>query len=211
MPQPISFMVTPYRKKKTDANSPASPEIDCHVLWKKALLPVIEELGLALARINLSDLVTLRPGQRANVIGNFERHRIGVGFVEFHEDRSAPSQMLLYCTGPADGLVATKKHHPIKALDDSFDLPGACALMFAEMRSFHTGTGKDFAASRCIATGFGIRYAPETTYIYECSLPDLAQDAFLQTQDPSSAYEPYGLVAVDATTGVVASRCDVDG
>ena len=48
-------------------------------------------------------------------------------------------------------------------------------------------------------------------YIYECSLPELAQDAFLQMQDPSGAYAPYGLVAVDTTTGVVESRCDVDG
>lgn len=42
-------------------------------------------------------------------------------------------------------------------------------------------------------------------YIYECSLPEIAQDAFLQMRDPTGAYAPYGLVGRDGAS--VETRC----
>lgn len=47
-------------------------------------------------------------------------------------------------------------------------------------------------------------------YIYECSLPEIAQDAFLHMQDPSGAYGGFGLIGTDADTGAVESRCGID-
>jgi hypothetical protein len=79
---------------------------------------------LAFAVVDLPDFDALGPGQCADMVGDLQPKFIGVAFVELHEARAAPAQMLLHCARPPDGLVSAKEHHPVKAFDYALDLLG---------------------------------------------------------------------------------------